>query len=53
MELSVVVHACNPSTWEAETGGMQVRGQPQLLSEALRNSVRPCFKTNNKKDQEV
>ena len=24
------VHTCNPSTWEAETGGPQVRSQPQL-----------------------
>ena len=39
----MVVHACNPSTWEAETGGSQVRGQLQLLSEALRNFVRPGF----------
>ena len=45
----MVAHACNPSTWEAETGGSQVRGQPQLLSEALRNLVRPCFKIKNKK----
>ena len=44
----MVVHACNPSTWEAETGGAQVHGQPQLLSEALRNLVRPCFKIENK-----
>ena len=26
---------CNPSTWEAETGGLQVRGQPPRLSETL------------------
>ena len=45
----VVAHACNPSTWEAETGGSQVGGQPQLPSEALRNLVRPCFKIKNKK----
>ena len=45
----MVVHACNPSTWEAEIGGSQVRGQPQKLSEALPNLVRPCFKINNKK----
>ena len=43
----MVVHACNPSTWETETGGSQVHGQPQLLSEALRNLVRPCFKIKN------
>ena len=44
---AVVVHACNPSTWEAETGGSH--GHPQLLSEALCNLVRPCFKIKNKK----
>ena len=33
-EPGVVAHACNPSTWEADTGGLQVRGQSQLLSEA-------------------
>ena len=31
----VVVHTCNPNMWEAESEGSQVRGQPQLLSEAL------------------
>ena len=43
-KLGMVAHTCNPSTWEAETGGSQVHGQPQLLSDALRNLVRPCFK---------
>ena len=42
--LGVMVHAGNLSTWEAETGGWQIRGQPQLLSEVLCNLVRPCFK---------
>ena len=28
-ELGVVVHTWNPSTWEAESGGSQVQGQPQ------------------------
>ena len=40
-EPGVVAHACNPSTWEAETGGSQVRGQPQQISET-------CFKIKNK-----
>ena len=31
----MVAHAYNPSTWEAETGGSQVRGQPQELRETL------------------
>ena len=39
----MVVHACNPSTWEAETGESQVRSQPQQLQEALNNLVRPSF----------
>jgi hypothetical protein len=32
---SVVGHACNPSTQEAETGGLTVRGQPRLHTETL------------------
>ena len=40
----VVAHTCNPSTWEAEKGESQVRGQPQLFREAPCNLVRPCFK---------
>ena len=43
LELSVVTDVCNPSTWEAEIGGSQLRDQPQQLSEALRKLVRPCF----------
>ena len=39
----VVAHTCNPSTWEAETGGSQVCDQPQELSEAFCNLVRPSF----------
>ena len=44
-----MARACNPSTWESETGGLQVHGQPQLLSEALRNLGRPCFKNKEQK----
>jgi hypothetical protein len=29
----MVVHACNPSTLEAETGGKRVKDQPVLHSE--------------------
>ena len=47
-KLCVVLHTCNPSTWEVETGGSQVCGQPQKLSEVLRNLVRPYFKIKNK-----
>ena len=45
----MVAQACNPSTWEAETGGSQVFSEPQLPSEVLCNLVRPCFKVKNKK----
>jgi hypothetical protein len=34
-KLSVVVHICNPSTWEAEAGGSQIGSQPGLHSEIL------------------
>ena len=52
----MVALTCNPSPWEAETGGSQVGGQPQLslslslslLSEALRNFVRPGLKIKYK-----
>ena len=37
----MVAHACNPSTWEAETGGSQVQSQPQQFSKALHNLVKP------------
>ena len=44
----MVAHAFNPSTWEAERGGLQVQGQPQKPSEDFPNLVRPCFQTQNK-----
>ena len=47
-ELAVVVDACNPSTWEAETGGSHVRSQPQQFSEAVSNLVKPCFQIKNR-----
>jgi hypothetical protein len=31
--LGVVVHTCNPGTWEAEADGWSVQGQPGLHSE--------------------
>uniref|UniRef100_A0A8D2B925 Uncharacterized protein n=1 Tax=Sciurus vulgaris TaxID=55149 RepID=A0A8D2B925_SCIVU len=37
-------HRCTPvipAVWEAEAGGSQVQSQPQQLSEALSNLVRP------------
>ncbi|XP_071466314.1 U6 snRNA-associated Sm-like protein LSm1 isoform X3 [Marmota flaviventris] len=30
-----VAHTCNPSSWEAEAGGLQVRNQPGHLSKTL------------------
>ena len=65
-QLGVVAHACNPSTWEAETGGsgfaaslsslslslslsLTLSLSLSLLSEALRNFVRPGFKIKDKK----
>jgi hypothetical protein len=32
-----VIHACNPSTWEAEEGVLQVGSQPGLESEKKKN----------------
>ena len=45
----MVAHACNPSTLGGRDRRIWVHGQPQLLSEALCNLVRPCFKIKNKK----
>jgi hypothetical protein len=33
--LDMVSHTYNPSSWEAEAGGLQVQGQPGQLSETL------------------
>ena len=53
VEPGVVVHAYNPSTLGGRDRRIWVRGQPQLslslLSEALRNFVRPGFKIKYKK----
>jgi hypothetical protein len=35
MQLSMVVHTCNPSTQEAEAGELGVPGQPGLCSKTL------------------
>jgi hypothetical protein len=32
-KLGMVVHICNPNTWEAEAGRLQVQGHPQIHSE--------------------
>jgi hypothetical protein len=34
-EISMVVHTCNPSTWEAEAGRSEVLGQPGLYNNIL------------------
>ena len=47
-KLGMMAHTYNSGTWEAETRGSEVRGQPQHFSEALRKLVRPCFKIKSK-----
>jgi hypothetical protein len=44
------MHICEPSTWEVEAGGSEVRGYPQLHSEfeASLGYIRACLKTGNK-----
>jgi hypothetical protein len=34
-KLSAVVHTCNPSTWEAEAGGLQIEDQSELHRKTL------------------
>jgi hypothetical protein len=29
------MHACNPSTWETEVGGLRIQGQPGPHSETI------------------
>jgi hypothetical protein len=43
----MVVHDCNPSTWEVEAGGWRVPGHPGPLSEILSK------KQKQKKDKEM
>jgi hypothetical protein len=47
-----MVHAFNPSTWEAEAGGFWVWGQPGLQSEFQDSqgyTVKPCPEKKQKK----
>jgi hypothetical protein len=44
--LNVAVYICDPNTWEAETGELQVLGQPGLHSEILAQINK---QTNNNK----
>jgi hypothetical protein len=52
-EPGVVVHTSNPSTSEAETGGLQVQGQTMLHSETLsqKSSKRVGAKKNNPQEK--
>lgn len=45
-KLDAVVHACNSNTPEAEAGGSETQGHPQLHSylEVSLGYMRPCFK---------
>jgi hypothetical protein len=54
---AVVVHAFNPSTWEAEAGGfqVQVQGQPGLQSEFQDShgyTQKPCLEKPEKNKKE-
>jgi hypothetical protein len=53
----VVVHAFNPSTWEAEAGRFLSRGYPGLQSEFQDSqgyTEKPCLeKTNNNKTKQT
>jgi hypothetical protein len=44
-----VVHACNPSTWEAEAGGSQVLGHPGL---GFKRGKTKKTRTKSKKKQQ-
>jgi hypothetical protein len=39
----MVVHSCNPSTWEVEAGGLQIQCHPEMHSDTL-------FQKQSKKD---
>jgi hypothetical protein len=38
--LCMVVHDCNPSTWETEAEGSLAQGQPEQFSEALSQKIK-------------
>jgi hypothetical protein len=44
----IVAHISNPSTWEAEAGGSQVRGQPRLHSENVSKKKKKLIIMNEK-----
>jgi hypothetical protein len=41
----MVAHACKPSTWKAETGGLNVQGQSGLQ--------RPCLKKQKAQNKTI
>jgi hypothetical protein len=47
MSLGMVVHACNPNTWEVETGGLGVPGQPVPHSKILSQKRKIVSSTNS------
>jgi hypothetical protein len=49
LEPGMVVHAFNPSTWEAEAGGSRVPGQPELYSKTLSQKKKKKKKRKGKK----
>jgi hypothetical protein len=42
-----VIHACIPTTREAETGGSGVQGQPGILTEILSQQINTTFPLKN------
>jgi hypothetical protein len=49
-EPGLLVYTCNSSTWEAETGGLQIQGQPGLHSESLSQKKKRKEKKKKKND---
>jgi hypothetical protein len=47
LEMDVVVHACNLSTWDIEARGLQVQNQPELHSKILFQTSLPTKKDLN------
>jgi hypothetical protein len=47
----VVVHACNPSIWEAQAGGLKVQSQPTLHSEFWSQPGLHCETLSQKQNQ--
>jgi hypothetical protein len=41
MDLELVAHFCNPSTWEAEIGRVIVQGQPRQIVQEIPSLKQP------------